>query len=80
MILFRNNQKIHYLNLFALFFFSDVDPYPLDPFYRRLPGSGSVWRDTGPDPGHINVQNSAMAKEFCVDKLINVLTFFTKQA
>ena len=44
----------------------------MDPDYGRLAGSGSVWRDTDPDPGHINVQNNAMAKEFCVNKFINV--------
>ena len=46
----------------------DTDPDPLDPYYGRLAGSGSVWRDTDPDLGHINVQNNAMAKEFCVNK------------
>ena len=45
-----------------------MDPDPLDPYVRRLAGSGSVWRDTDPDPGHISVQNNAMAKEFCVNK------------
>ena len=43
---------------------SDGDPDPLDPYYGRLAGSRTVWRDTDPDPGHINVQNKAMAKEF----------------
>ena len=28
--------------------------------------------NTDPDPGQINVQNNDMAKEFCVNKLINV--------
>ena len=28
--------------------------------------------DPDPDPGHLNVQNKAMAKEFCVNKLVNV--------
>ena len=45
-------------------------PDALDPYYGRLAGSGSVWRVT--DPGHINAQNNAMTKEFCVNKLINV--------
>ena len=54
-----------------------VDPDPLDPYYGRLAGSGYVWRDTDPDPGHINVQNNAMEKDFCVNKMINV-DFFTK--
>ena len=58
-------------------FTSYVDPEPLDPYYGRLAGSGSVWRDTDPDPGHINVQNKALAKEFCVNKLENV-NFFNK--
>ena len=49
-----------------------MDPDPLDPYYLRLAGSGSVWRDMDPDPRHINVHNNAMAKEFCVNKLINV--------
>ena len=34
---------------------SDVDPNLLDPYYGRLAGSGSVWKDTNPDPGLINV-------------------------
>ena len=38
-------------------------------------GSGSVRRDTDPDPGHINVHNTSMAKQFCVNKLINVDIF-----
>ena len=46
-------------------------PVPLDPYYGRLAGSGSAWRDTDPDPGHINVQNNVM-EEFCVNKLIYV--------
>ena len=54
---------------------SYVDRDPLDPYYGRLAGSGSVWRDTDPDRGHINVQNNAMAKEFCVNKLI-IVDFF----
>ena len=45
-------------------------PDPLDPYYGRLAGSGSVWRDTDPDPGHINMQNNAMAKKFCLNRLI----------
>ena len=49
-----------------------MDPDPLDPYYGRLGGSGSVWRDTDPDLGHINVHNNAVAKEFCGNKLINV--------
>ena len=49
-----------------------MDPDPLDPHYGRLAGSGSVWRDTDPDPGHTNLQNNAIAKEFSVNKLINV--------
>ena len=51
---------------------SDVDRIRI---YGRLPGSGSVWRDTDPDSGHINVQNNAMAEEFCVNKMINVDCF-----
>ena len=49
----------------------DSDPDTLDLYYGRLAGSGSVWRDTDPDRGHIlvNVQNTAMAKKFCVNKL-----------
>ena len=41
---------------------SNVDPDPLDPYYGRLAGSRSVWRDADLDPGHINAQNKAMAK------------------
>ena len=52
-----------------------MDPGPLDPYYGRLAGSGAVWRDTDPAPGHINVQNKAMANEFCVNKLIDVDLF-----
>ena len=44
----------------------------LDPHYGRLAGSRSLWRDTDLDPGHINVQNNAMANEFYVNKLVNV--------
>ena len=43
-----------------------MDPDPLNLHYGRLAGSGSVWRDTDPDPGLINVQSKAMAKEFGV--------------
>ena len=45
-----------------------MDPYPLDPLCGRLGGSGSVWRDTDPGPGHINVQNNARQKSFFVLK------------
>ena len=51
---------------------SYMDPDPLDPYYGRLARSRSVWRDTDPDPGHINVQKKDMAKEFCVNKFKNV--------
>ena len=47
----------------------------MEPYYGRLVGSGSVWRNTDPDPGHVNVQNKAMAKEVCVNKLVFVDIF-----
>ena len=40
-----------------------MDLDPLDPYYGRLAGSGSVWRDTDLDPGHVNVKSNAMAEE-----------------
>ena len=41
---------------------SDADPWTRICIMKV--GSGSVWRNTNPDPGHmVNVQKAAMAKE-----------------
>ena len=61
-------KKLYHIKLTISVICCDLDPDPLDPYYGKLPGSGSVWRDTVPDPGYIQVQNKAITKEFCVNK------------